>query len=167
MRLAKSYTIYWVLLLLSIALLGIALLFEHIKGLIPCPLCISQRFIFGIIGFLSFIVILFRPGGTKLRAFGLLVFIFSLLGLALAYRQIYLEHLPASASRVCLPGLEYLIQIMPWQEILKTMFVGSPECGVVHWTFLGFSMAVWLVPVFVFIAVIGLIEIVRKHDIIE
>lgn len=165
MRLPKPCIIHGILFLLSAGLLGAAFFFEYEKGLMPCPLCISQRFVFGAIGLSSLVAILLRPKAMGLKIFGGATFIFSLLGLLLVSRQIYLEYLPSSEPKVCFPGIEYLMQMMSWHDVLKSMFVGTPECGEVKWVFLGFSMATWLLPVFLFTAIVGVIEIIRKHKV--
>lgn len=163
-RLPKSFSFHWFLFALSLSLLGAAFFFEYAKGLAPCPLCVSQRIVVAAIGLFSLNALLFRPNIRMLRFCGFLLFLISALGITLASRQLYLESLPVSAHNVCMPGLNYLVQILPWQGLVKSMLLGGPECGAAHWHFLGLTMAGWLLIVFIITLLIGLLEIIRKHS---
>ncbi len=164
MQLPTSKIIHSFLFVLSICLLSAALLFEYMKDLTPCPLCISQRIVICIIGLLSLFVIVRKLRASTLRFFGLLVFLFSVIGIALASRQLYLEQLPLSDHTVCMPGFSYLLQVLPLQGILHSLFFGGSECGAVKWEFLGLSMAGWLLIVFIITLITGLLEMIRKPD---
>ena len=165
MRLPKSSTIHLFIFLMSVALLGIAFFMQYALALKPCILCISQRIIIAILGSLSMLVLLFKlQGTTTLRCYCTLQCIFSLFGGALSIRQLYLESMPSSAHATCLPGMEYLLNVLPWSQVLKMMLLGSVECGTIQWQFLGLTMAGWLLFVFVLFAILNIIEMVRQRS---
>ena len=166
-RLPKSLYFHWFLFFLSLFLLGAAFFFEYAKGLTPCPICISQRLVVTIILLLSLCVLVIRPSVRWLRFFGILLCLFSLFGVALAARQLYLESLPSSSHEVCLPGLSYMMQILPWKELMQSMLLGGPECGKIQWQFLDLTMAGWLLITFMGTTIIGLLETMRKHSVYE
>ena len=149
---------------MSIALLGIAFFMQYALALKPCILCISQRIVIAILGLLSMLVLLFKFQGTTLRCYCTLQCIFSLFGGALSIRQLYLESMPSSAHATCLPGMEYLLNVLPWSQVLKMMLLGSVECGKVQWQFLGLTMAGWLLFIFAFFVIINIIEIARQRS---
>ncbi|HSR62235.1 MAG TPA: disulfide bond formation protein B, partial [Gammaproteobacteria bacterium] len=43
----------------------------------------------------------------------------------------------------CGPGLDYMLEVFPLQEVLQMVFSGSGECAEVQWRFLGLSIPEW------------------------
>jgi len=148
---------YWIGLIGSIALNAIAYFYFQLEGgLDPCPLCIFQRAcLVGVAG-LCFLGLIVRPKkmGSKILALG--VTIFSALGLALAGRQVWLQHLPADKVPECGPDLAFMLEAFPFMEMLQTVLRGSGECAEVQWLFLGFTMPEWMVFVFSVMVVISI-----------
>lgn len=141
--------------LVSFALLGVAFYMEYQMGLEPCPLCMLQRIVFFCIGVVSFISALTGYLGVR-RVSAWFVVILSLSGAALAIRHLYLQNIPADQLPACLPGLSYMFEVFPWQEIMQAMIMGTGECGEVVWTFLGLSIPGWTLVAFVSMAVVNL-----------
>jgi len=148
---------YWLGLIGSIALLAIAYFYFQLhKGLDPCPLCMFQRACLVGVAVLSLIGLLLNPKkfGSKLIAFGITVF--SILGLLIAGRQVWLQYLPADKVPECGPGLDFMLQTFPFMEMIQAVFQGSGECAEVKWSFLYLSMAEWMVGVFLVMTIISL-----------
>jgi len=148
---------YWVGLIACVALLATAYFyFQRELGLPPCPLCLFQRACLIGVGFFCLLGIIFRPKtvGSKLLVFGGLIF--SLLGLAIAGRQVWLQHLPADQVPECGPDLEFMMESFPLLETIQTVLKGSGECAEIQWKFLSFSMPEWMVVVFVFMVLVCL-----------
>ena len=148
---------YWVGLIGCSALLAIAYFyFQQSLGLAPCPLCMFQRA--ALVGVAAFCLlgIVFRPKklGSKLLAFG--ATLSSLIGLGIAGRQVWLQHLPADKVPECGPGLDFMLEMNPLFDVITTVLSGSGECAEVKWSLLGFSMPEWMVLVFVVITLICL-----------
>jgi disulfide bond formation protein DsbB len=40
-------------------------------------------------------------------------------------------------------GLNYMLDTMPFTQVLREVFYGSGECADVHWSFLGLTMPGW------------------------
>lgn len=150
------------LLLTCLFLLAMAFYLQFIKNLAPCPLCILQRIAVGLLALVMLIAILHRPK-KRLGNFiyASLAILISLLGIALAWRQVYLQHLPLDANNVCLPGLDYMLQVMPLGETLKLMFLGTDNCQQIVWTFLGLSTPNWVLIFFVMFLLINILQFVR------
>lgn len=139
----------------AFGLLGVAFYMEYQMGLEPCPLCMFQRIMFFAIGIFSLLSAL---GGKAVwhRKMAWPIVLFSLLGAALAIRHLYLQSLPADELPACLPGLSYMFEVFPWQEILQAMVMGTGECGDVVWTFLGLSIPGWTLVAFVAMGALNL-----------
>ncbi|MEL0635627.1 disulfide bond formation protein B [Marinomonas sp. TI.3.20] len=135
-------------------LLGVAFYMEYQMGLEPCPLCMLQRIVLLIIGVVSLFSAIMSS--QRLRKWlSIVVVILSLLGAALAIRHLYLQNLPIDDLPACLPGLSYMIDAFPWQDVAKAMIMGTGDCGEVVWTFLGLSIPGWTLIAFVGMAIIN------------
>lgn len=148
---------YWLGLLSSLGLVAVAYFyFEQQLGLAPCPLCMFQRV--ALLGIAAFCLlgVVFKPqkGFAKFIAFGSSVF--SLLGLAIAGRQVWLQHLPADKVPECGPDLAFMLEVFPLSQVINTVLQGSGECAEVQWTFLSLSMPTWMVIIFFVMAIISL-----------
>ncbi len=155
---------YWVGLIACSALLATAYFYFQLElGLPPCPLCMFQRACLIGVGFFCLLGILFRPQklGARLLAFGGSVF--SALGLAIAGRQVWLQHLPADKVPECGPDLDFMLEAFPLMQTIQTVLAGSGECAEIHWQFLSFSMPEWMVLVFVVMLIICLRLLFRKE----
>ena len=100
--------------------------------------------------------VLIRPEliGSKILAF--FCTLFSACGLAVAGRQVWLQHLPADQVPECGPDLAFMLDAFPLVEVLQTVFTGSGECAEVQWQLFGFSMPEWMVLVFSVMVLISL-----------
>ena len=133
----------------SVALLAFAYYQEYVNYLDPCPLCMLQRVIVAILGGL-FLLALLTPVYRKLwRGFlGVLLILFSLFGVGVALRHVWLQSLPPEQVPDCGPGLGFMFDHYPFQDFITQVLSGSGECAEVSWRFLGLSMPAWMVVVF-------------------
>jgi protein dithiol:quinone oxidoreductase len=126
------------------ALLAYAFYMQLHGGLVPCPLCIFQRFAFIATGAVFLIAGLHAPhAAAGQRAYGLLSFVAAGVGVGIAGRHVWLQHLPPDQVPSCGPGLDYLRELMPLTSVIRKVLTGSGECARVDWTLLGLSMAEW------------------------
>lgn len=69
----------------------------------------------------------------------LLLWLGSLAGIGwaavVAGRHVWLQHLPADQVPSCGPGLDYWLDTLPMQQVLKEVFAGSGECASIDWQF--------------------------------
>jgi disulfide bond formation protein DsbB len=75
--------------------------------------------------------------------YGGLAALFAAGGLAVAGRQVWLQHLPANKVPACGPDLAYMLDNFPLSRVLKTLFEGTGECAARDWEFLGLTTAAW------------------------
>jgi disulfide bond formation protein DsbB len=134
------------------ALMAAALYLQHVLRLDPCPLCIFQRIFVILLGVVMLVAAVHDPRGVGRRVYGALVMLLSVLGVAVAGRHVWLQHLPADQVPECGPGLEYMLNAFPLTEALSMVFRGSGECAEVQWTFLTLSIPEWTLIVFLGLA---------------
>lgn len=124
-------------------MLGFALYVQHFDFIDPCPLCVLQRVVYMWIGAVSLLAAIHGPGRVGQRVYGLGVILGGITGLSIAGRHLWLQSQPAGTVPDCGMGLNYMLETMPFTEVLNQVFFGSGECAEIHWTFLGLSMPGW------------------------
>ena len=129
----------------------------------PCPLCIFQRVAVIATGLVAIAAALHNPAQLGVKVYGLLVVLASTVGGALATRQIYLQSLPEDQVPSCGPGLDYLLDVFPMQEVIQMVLVGDGSCAEVVWTFLGVSIPGWTLVGFIGLVTLGLFQAFRKN----
>ena len=150
--------VFVLILVAIVAAFGYALKTQYVDGLQPCPLCMTQR------GFYVLTAVFALIGALHNRArrvYGTLAALAALGGVAVAGRQVWLQHLPKDQVPACGPSLEYMLQTLPMGDVLARMFKGDGNCAVVDWQLLGFSMAEWSLLLFIALGVAGLWQVLR------
>lgn len=162
--LRSSRYFYLAIVLICAALLGTGYYLQFARGLEPCPLCIFQRIAYITILIIAAAGLVHGPGKPWLRVYSGLLGIAAVAGIAIAGRQVWLQHLPADQVPACGPGLDYMLEVFSFSETLKMVFSGSGECAEVHWTFLSLSIAEWSLIWFSVIAIAGAVHIFKGDN---
>ncbi len=163
MEIPESRPLHILAFLVSAGLIGAAMIFEHVMGMEPCPLCLSQRIVVAVIGLTSLLAVVHNPESSGRRRYGCAVLLFAIAGAALAIRQLYLQALPPEQAPVCMTGLSYLVDVLPVFDLITIMLSGTGDCTKTHWVFLGLSIPVWTLVCFIAYACFGFFELLRKH----
>ena len=147
------------------ALLGFALYVEHGMFMLPCPLCILQRFFFAGMGLLGIVAALHNPGGRVGRAaYGLGIGLLAAAGGSIAARHVWLQLQPPSGFPSCSgQGLSYMLESLGPIDALAETLSGSADCAKIDWSFLGFSMPAWTLLCFVLLGVGALVAGFRRR----
>jgi disulfide bond formation protein DsbB len=147
--------------ILCAALMGYALYSQYVLGLEPCPLCVFQRIAIISCGVVFALGAIHNPSRVGAIVYAVLGFLFAAAGAAVAMRHVWLQSLPPSEVPACGPGLNYMLETLPFTEVLSKVFVGSGECATVEWVVLGLSMPAWTLVWFLVIMVASLALIDR------
>ncbi len=164
MALPNSRTLHFLIFLSAVGLIAGAMFFEHIMELEPCPLCMSQRIVVLALGLAGLIAAIHNPGVQGKRRYGGLLLVLALAGAGLAIRQLYLQGLPPGDVPACMPGLDYLVDVLPILDLLSVMLSGTGDCADVQWVFLGLSIPGWTLVCFIGYGLLGIFEILRKQE---
>jgi len=137
--------------------IGYALYVQYHMLMMPCPLCIFQRVAIGAAGVFFLLGGLHAPRSAGVRWFyAALAGLAALAGALIAGRHVAIQLMPADESALCSSvGLDYMLESMPLTEVLTTVFKGSGDCAKIDWVLLGFSMPMWTLAMFVFLAVLA------------
>src|SRR5690554_146034 len=149
-QLSRLSVRHWSLagLAFCVLMMAVALGLEHIVGLEPCPLCIFQR-----VAVVSAAAAIHNPG-SRLGAgvYGALGLAAVAGGIGVAGRHLWLQSLPADEVPSCGPGLDYMMELLPLQEVVSMVLSGSGECAEIDFLFLGISLPGWTLVGFVVLA---------------
>ena len=129
--------------LVCVGLLAFALYLQHYEYQNPCPLCILQRVAFIGIGIVFLVGAIHGPGRVGTWIYSSLLVIIAGLGISVAARHVWLQHLPKDRVPECGPGLEYMLNRFPLGQALEKIFRGSGECAESGWRMLTLSIAEW------------------------
>ena len=142
-------------LMVGLGLVIGAYLFQLIGYYDPCPLCILQRWAFGFIAVCGLVLLIpnLYPLINKIILF--IASLFSLGGGMIAGRQIYLQHLPADQIPTCAPPMDFLMDTLPFMELIQTILLGDGNCAEYQWRFI-FNFAEWALLFFVMLFVYNL-----------
>jgi len=135
--------------LVCASLMGYALYLQYVMDLEPCPLCIFQRVAVIAMGLVFLIAAFHNPGRSGAGAYALLQLLIGGAGAAIAARQVWLQSLPKDQVPACGMGLDYMLETLPFSDVLQKVFEGSGECAEKGWEFLHLSIAGWTLVFFV------------------
>ena len=154
--------VFLFIFLACVASMLIAAYMEHVMGLEPCPLCITQRAFVILVGMIALAAFAFNPRRVGQRVFAALGILACIFGGAFSTRQLWLQSLPEDQVPACGPGLAYMFEAFPFMDALKLLLQGDGNCAKVDWALFGVSIAGWTLILFVVLAAINLYQMLRK-----
>lgn len=159
----SSRILFFLISLFCVLAMAYALYAEYGLKLDPCPLCIFQRLAVIGVGVVAFLAGLINPRSLGRKIASALIVLVALSGAAVAGRQLWLQHLPADLVPTCGPGLNYMLETLPFATVLEKVLSGDGECAVVDWRFLGQSMPFWVLVFFIAVIICMLFQLFRRQ----
>jgi protein dithiol:quinone oxidoreductase len=147
--------------LVCTGLMAWALWLQYGMGLEPCPLCVFQRIAVTAIGITFLVAFVHNPRHVGAAMYAGLVLVLAGAGAAFAGRQVWLQALPKDQVPACGMGFSYMMESMPFLDVLKKVFAGSGECAEKGWEFLGLAIPGWTLVFFIAMTVIAFALIKR------
>ena len=139
---------YFLAFFVCAILICYALYLQYVEGLEPCPLCVFQRICVIVMGIVFLVAGFQHPGRVGATIYALVVLLVGGAGIAFAARQVWLQSLPPDQVPTCSMGLNYMLDTLPFTDVLKKVFEGSGECAEKTWEFLHLSLAGWALVFF-------------------
>ncbi len=138
-----------------------ALYLQHATGLDPCPLCLFQRVVGMIVAALALVSFFINPKKIGQYLIGRPTLLTSFVGVLIGARHVWLQHLPKDKVPECGPGLDFLIDVMPLQDVIQKVLSGSGECAEVQWQWLNLSLAEWTMAFMVLLFIMSLAYLIE------
>jgi disulfide bond formation protein DsbB len=151
--------IWWFILLVCAGLLSFGMYLQHVVGLVPCPMCIVQRYAMVLMAFVALLGVGLPGRKTALIAGSWLVLLAGG-GAYVAARQTWLQWYPPEVVS-CGRDFYGMIETFPLQRAIPMIFKGGGDCSKVDWTFLGGSIANWSFVAFVGLGLVALATVLR------
>jgi disulfide bond formation protein DsbB len=143
---------------ISSMMLSISLILQQFMQLVPCSLCIFSRVSVIIVLIVSFVALIISNNKFYAQlTFSLFTFLALLFAMIVSIRHVWVLSLPPSEVPACGPGLNYLIETLPWQEVIATVLQGSGECAKSANKILGIPLAHWTLGAFILMCLIWLL----------
>lgn len=158
-----SRLVFFGLALAALLAMLFAAYLEHIVGLNPCPLCMTQRVFVVAGGAIALLAALHNPVAWGRRVYGALCVAIAAGGGAVAARHVWLQHLPPEQVPACGPSLEYMLETLPFRDTLSMVLMGDGNCADTHWTLLGLSIPEQTLLLFIAIFLAGLWQTLRTR----
>lgn len=145
---------FFLLSMVCVGLLAFGLYLQHGVGLVPCPMCIVQRYALVLV---AIIAALTGAGTRKGIHVGGAILLLATAGFGafVAARQSWLQWYPPEVV-TCSRDFYGMIETFPLQRAIPMIFKGGGDCSVVDWTFLGGSIANWSFVCFIGVIVLAL-----------
>lgn len=127
-------------------LVAVGMEMQHLLRLAPCPLCIFQRLLYLVIGFVALAGVL-APAGKPL--WSLLIAVLAGGGVAVAGYQTWMQAFPNLASECSYTDPNAIERLVDWLGMQwPSLFLATGFCTSREWEFIGLSMANWSLLIF-------------------
>ena len=128
-----------IILIISLFVISIALIAEHIYFLIPCKMCLYERYTYYALITISLIFIFSKNQNNIIFYF--LVEIFLLIGVILSLWHLGIENNIISGPQGCSATIENINS----KEDLENFILNRPivSCDEINWRFLGISIVIY------------------------
>lgn len=143
-----------------LAMLTFGMYLQEVVGLVPCPMCIVQRYALILVMLCAAITACSKRPIVHVLG-GALLFLFASGGAYVAANQSWLQWYPPEVVS-CGRDLYGMIETFPLQRVIPMIFKGGGDCTKVDWTFLGGTIANWSFLSFMTFALFGAVFAWRR-----
>jgi disulfide bond formation protein DsbB len=140
----------------SLLLVGAALYLQHAKDMLPCPLCVIQRYLFLGVAIFSLI----GAFANKIKAFAALALLCALGGLGTVAKHLYVLAHPGFSCGI--DPMETMLNKIPTATLLPWLFRADGLCEAAQDTVLGLNVPQWSAVWFVILAA-GLLWVLARR----
>jgi disulfide bond formation protein DsbB len=138
------------------ALVGVALYLQHVKDLLPCPLCVIQRYLFLAVGVCSLV----GAFAGKIRLGAGLALLGALGGLGVVGKHLYVLANPGFSCGI--DPMETILNKIPTATLMPWLFRADGLCEDARDTLLGLSIPQWSAVWFVLLTAALLWVLARR-----
>jgi disulfide bond formation protein DsbB len=121
----------------SLLLVGAALYLQHAKDMLPCPLCVIQRYLFLGVAIFSLI----GAFANKIKALATLALLCALGGLGVVAKHLYVLAHPGFSCGI--DPMETMLNKIPTATVLPWLFRADGLCEAAQDTVFGLNVPQW------------------------
>lgn len=149
---ARLRTFFLPACLASLAVLLASFYLESALGLVPCPLCFSQRFLVGVYAMICLCAAIHAPGVAAMCRYARAALGCSVAGALLAARHVWLQGEIDTSHECPVPFWQTLES--SWREAARQLLLGGPDCSSLTWSFLDLTLPEWSLLAFLLLAML-------------
>ena len=135
--------------LICAGLMAWALYLQYGLDLDPCPLCIFQRVAVIATGVIFLVAAVHNPRRGGAAVYAVLTLIVAGIGAVLAAWHVWIQAQPKGSVAACGMGLNYMLETLPFTEVIGRVLRGSGECAEQGWLFMGLAIPSWTFVFFI------------------
>ena len=79
----------------------------------------------------------------------------------IAGRQIYLQNLPSDQIPTCAPPMDFLMDTLPFFQVIQTILLGDGNCAEYEWRFI-LNFAEWALIFFILLFIYNIFFLLKK-----
>ncbi len=147
--------------LVCAGLIAWALYLQYVMELEPCPLCMFQRVAVIATGVVFLVAALHGPGRGGATFYAVLTLITAGIGAGIAAWHVWIQVQPKGSVAACGMGLDYMLDTMPFTDVIARVLKGSGECAEQGWMLLGLAIPAWTF-VFFIAMIVAAVALVRR-----
>ena len=121
-------------------MVGLAVAIQTQFNLEPCPLCVTQRIVFIVIGCLFLLFSFFSPNQFIRFTHLTSLLITNIVGMVFAIKHILIQSKWIIVPAECGIDLDYMFENFPLTEAFSLLFKGTGDCSEIDWLFLGLTL---------------------------
>lgn len=157
----KTQIALLIIAITSLTLVGAALYLQLVEGMMPCPLCVIQRYAFIL---LAIGCLIGMAGPALWRKIGCCIGLYSSLsGAGVALYQLYVIAHPEIKCGV--DPIQTAVNNLPFASWLPTVFSAEGMCGTYYDPVMGLSIPQWALAWFILFTVVLLVVLFKAKSI--
>jgi disulfide bond formation protein DsbB len=122
-----------------VVVLGCALYLQLVEDMLPCPLCVAQRYAFAAIGLIS-LLLLFLPLAAQ-RVGAAIATLLALCGAGIAVHHLWVLAHPETSCGI--DPVQTFLNKWPTAQVLPVLFKASGFCDTPYPPIMGLSIPAW------------------------
>ena len=147
--------------IISLLMIGSAISIQLIYQLEPCPLCITQRIIFIVIGFIFTLFLFIKPNPLSRILHLLMLFTATIVGIIFSGKHILIQAKWITVPAECGIDLDYMFENFPLSQAINLLFKGTGDCSTIDWNFFGITLPQLAFLGYLFIRVLVIITFLK------
>lgn len=167
MYLARTRSLFFLVLIVCAMVIGTALYLQCVLGLAPCILCLWQRAAFAAIGLIALAAAWHSPGSVGCRIYAGLILLLTLLGAGIAGAQVWLQTATPDEAIAVMAFVEQVLALLTLHDLVDQLPGHTLMCAEISWTLFGISLPEWSLLAFVALALIMLWPLLKSVQPIE
>jgi disulfide bond formation protein DsbB len=156
----SSKSMFMFVFLGSVILLGAALYLQLVEKMLPCPLCVLQRYAFFLLAICALLGLFMPRGADKVGATAALLASFT--GIGLAGWHLWIKAHPGLSCGI--DPMETALNMLPPAKAIPLLFQADGLCTTIYPPVLGLSIPMWSMLWFVIFTIALLMVLVRRRS---